>query len=241
MWDYIKYCIASYCNGAPLQYPCLENPMDGGAWWAAVHGVTNSWTQLSSSLSLFTFMHWRRKWQPTPVFLPGESQGLGSLVGCRLQGRTESDNDWSDLAVVVSSICFYSSMLARQSEGLMTFYWSGLYLKLWYFIYCEFFGSGFIFFLILQWNMNYPDDWGCWHLLKSVIVAWLLSYIQLFVTLWTAARQASLSFPISQSLLKFMFIELVILSNRLILFHLFFLSSVFPKLRAFCQQGGHTV
>ena len=34
---------------------------------------------------------WRRKWQPTPVFLPGESQGLGSLVGCRLQGRTESD------------------------------------------------------------------------------------------------------------------------------------------------------
>ena len=36
-------------------------------------------------------MHWRRKWQPTPVFLPGESQGQGSLVGCRLRGRTESD------------------------------------------------------------------------------------------------------------------------------------------------------
>ena len=36
-------------------------------------------------------VHWRRKWQPTPVFLPGESQGLGSLVGCRLWGRTESD------------------------------------------------------------------------------------------------------------------------------------------------------
>ena len=44
-----------------------------------------------TSLSLFTFMHWRRKWQPTPVFLPGESQGWGSLVGCRLWGRTESD------------------------------------------------------------------------------------------------------------------------------------------------------
>ena len=37
-----------------------------------------------TSLSLFTFMHWRRKWQPTPVFLPGESQGRGSLVGCHL-------------------------------------------------------------------------------------------------------------------------------------------------------------
>ena len=43
------------------------------------------------SLSSFTFMHWRRKWQLTPVFLPGESQGQGSLVGCRLWGRTESD------------------------------------------------------------------------------------------------------------------------------------------------------
>ena len=41
-----------------------------------------------TSLSVFTFMHWRRKWQPTPVFLPGESQGRGSLVGCRLWGHT---------------------------------------------------------------------------------------------------------------------------------------------------------
>ena len=45
----------------------------------------------ATSLSLFTFLHWRRKWQPTPVFLPGESQGRGSLVGCSLWGRTESD------------------------------------------------------------------------------------------------------------------------------------------------------
>ena len=45
----------------------------------------------ATSLSLFTFMHWRRKWQPTPMFLPGESQGQGSLVGCHLWGHTESD------------------------------------------------------------------------------------------------------------------------------------------------------
>ena len=45
----------------------------------------------ATSLSLFAFMHWRRKWQPTPVFLPGESQGWQSLVGCHLWGRTESD------------------------------------------------------------------------------------------------------------------------------------------------------
>ena len=75
----------------PLQYSCLENPMGGGAWKAAVHGVAEVGHDLTTSLSLFTFMHWGRKWQPTPVFLPGESQGWGSLVGCRLWGRTESD------------------------------------------------------------------------------------------------------------------------------------------------------
>ena len=45
----------------------------------------------ATSLSLFTFLHWRRKWQPTPVFLPWESHGRGSLVGCCLCGRTESN------------------------------------------------------------------------------------------------------------------------------------------------------
>ena len=50
--------------------------------------VRHDWATL---LSLFTFMHWRRKWQRTPVFLPGESQEWRSLVGCRLWGRTESD------------------------------------------------------------------------------------------------------------------------------------------------------
>ena len=45
----------------------------------------------ANSLSLFTFTHWRRKWQPTPVFLPGESQRRESLVGCRLWSRIESD------------------------------------------------------------------------------------------------------------------------------------------------------
>ena len=67
-----------------------KNTMDRGAWWAAVHGVAKSWTQLSD-FTFTSFMHWRRKWQPTPVFLPGESQGQRSLVGCRLWGHIESD------------------------------------------------------------------------------------------------------------------------------------------------------
>ena len=57
----------------------------------AVHGVAKSQTRLSVFIFTFTFIHWRRKWQPTPVFLPGESQGRGSPVGCHLWGRTESD------------------------------------------------------------------------------------------------------------------------------------------------------
>ena len=72
-------------------HSCLENPMDGGAWKAEVHGVAEGWTRLSDFTFTFYFMHWRRKWQPTLVFLPEESQRRGSLVGCRLWGRTESD------------------------------------------------------------------------------------------------------------------------------------------------------
>ena len=74
-------------NGTPLQYFCLENPMGGGAWWAAVHGVAKSQTRLSNFT--FTFMHWRRKWQPTPVLawrIPGtrEPGGLPSMGSHRV-------------------------------------------------------------------------------------------------------------------------------------------------------------
>ena len=65
-------------NGAPLQYSCLANPMDGGAWWAAVHGVAQSWTRLSGFT--FTFhlpalekemaTHWRIPWTEEPGGLP---------------------------------------------------------------------------------------------------------------------------------------------------------------------------
>ena len=56
-------------------------------------------------------MHWRRKWQPTPVFWPGESQGRGSLVGCHLWGGTESDTTEAAAARLISAVilkCFFS-------------------------------------------------------------------------------------------------------------------------------------
>jgi len=66
--------------------PWTEEP--GGLQSMGSLRVGHNWV---TSLSLFTFMYWRRKWQPTPVFLPGESQGPGSLVGCHLWSHTELD------------------------------------------------------------------------------------------------------------------------------------------------------
>ena len=63
-------------NGTPLQYSCLENPTDGAAWYAKVHGVTKSWTPLSDFTFTFHFHALRRKWQPTTVsFLKNPREG----------------------------------------------------------------------------------------------------------------------------------------------------------------------
>ena len=78
--------MAPHSSTLAWKIPWVEEP--GGLQSMGSLRVGHDW---ATSLSLFSFMHRRRKWQPTPVFLPGESQGRGSLVGCRLWGRTESD------------------------------------------------------------------------------------------------------------------------------------------------------
>ena len=78
--------MAPHSNTLAWKIPWTEEP--GGLQSMGSRRVGHD---CATSLSLFTFMLWRRKWQPTPVFLPGESQGRGSLVGCRLWGHTESD------------------------------------------------------------------------------------------------------------------------------------------------------
>ena len=78
----------------PLQCSCLENPMDGGAWWAAVHGVAKSRTRLSDFTFTFHFSLsciGEGNGNPLQCSMPGESQGRESLVGCCLWGRTETD------------------------------------------------------------------------------------------------------------------------------------------------------
>ena len=78
--------MAPHSSTLAWKIPWTEEP--GGLKSMGLQRVRDDWV---TSLSLFNFMHWRRKWQSTAVFLPGESQGRGSLVGCRLWGRTESD------------------------------------------------------------------------------------------------------------------------------------------------------
>ena len=78
-------------NGNPLQSSCLENPMDGGAWWAAVYGVAKSRTRLSNLTFTFHFHALEKEMATHSSVLAGESQGQQSLVGSRLWGRTELD------------------------------------------------------------------------------------------------------------------------------------------------------
>ena len=82
----LEKAMAPHSSTLAWQIPWMEEP--GRLQSMGSLRVGHNW---ATSLSLFTFMHWRRKWQPTPVFLPGESQGQGSLVGCCLWGRTDSD------------------------------------------------------------------------------------------------------------------------------------------------------
>ena len=82
----IEQLMATHSSTLAWKIPWMEEP--GGLPSMGSHRVRHDW---ATSLSLFTFLHWRRKWQPTPVFLPGESQGRGSLLGCHLWGHTELD------------------------------------------------------------------------------------------------------------------------------------------------------
>ena len=86
----LEKAMAPHSSTLAWKIPWVEEP--GALLSMGSHRVGHDW---ATWLSFFTFMHWRRKWQPTPLFLPGESQGRGSLVGCRLWDCTELDTtEW---------------------------------------------------------------------------------------------------------------------------------------------------
>ena len=103
--------MAPYSSTLAWKIPWTEEPgrLQSMGWQRVGH----YWV---TSLSLFTSMHWKRKWQPTPVFLPGEAQGWGSMVGCRLWGHTVLDTTEVTLAAVAAA----KDSLKYGSDGHIT-------------------------------------------------------------------------------------------------------------------------
>ena len=89
----LEKAMASHSSTLAWKIPWMEEP--GRLQSTGSLRVRHDW---ATSLSLFTFMHWRRKWQPTPVFLPGEIPGTGEPGGLPSMGSYRVGHDWSDLA-----------------------------------------------------------------------------------------------------------------------------------------------
>ena len=86
-------------NGNPLQYFCLESPMDGGAWWAAVHGVAKSWTRLRDFPFTFHFHALEKEMATRSSVLAWRIPGTGEPGGLPSMGSHRVGQDRSDLAI----------------------------------------------------------------------------------------------------------------------------------------------
>ena len=90
-------------NGTPLQYSCLENPMDGETWWAAVHRVAKSWTRLSNFTFTFHFHVLEKEMAPHSSTLAWRIPGTGEPGGLPSMGLHNVGHDWSNLAAAAEA------------------------------------------------------------------------------------------------------------------------------------------
>ena len=90
-------------NGTPLQYSCLENPMDGGAWWAEVHGVAKNRTRLNDFTSTFHFHALEKEMATHSSALAWRILGMGEPGGLPSLGSHRVGHDWSDLAAAAAA------------------------------------------------------------------------------------------------------------------------------------------
>ena len=95
-------CTYGEGNGTPLQYSCLGNPMDGGAWWATVHGVTKSRTRLSDFTFTFHFPALEKEMATHSSVLAWRIPGTGEPGGLLSMGSHRVGHDWSDLAAAAA-------------------------------------------------------------------------------------------------------------------------------------------
>ena len=115
------------CNGTPLQYSCLENPMDGEAWKAAVHGVTEGWTRLSDFTFTFHFHALEKEMATHSSVIAWRIPGTGEPGGLLSMGSHRLGYDWSDLAAAaaaaaVSLEAWLGSQMGCQSRALVLFH-----------------------------------------------------------------------------------------------------------------------
>ena len=109
-------------NGTPLQYSCLENPMDGGAWWAAVHGVTKSWTQLSDFTFIFHFHALEKEMATHSSILAWRIPGTGEPGGLLSMESHRVGHNWSDLAAAAADGTRYHDLSFLSVEFQASFF-----------------------------------------------------------------------------------------------------------------------
>ena len=104
----LKVCIHIYGedNGTPLQYSCLENPVDGRAWWAAVHGVAGSRTRLSDFTLFFHFHALEKEMATHSSVLAWRIPGTAEPGGLPSMGSHRVGHDWSDLAAAAAAYTY---------------------------------------------------------------------------------------------------------------------------------------
>ena len=112
-------------NGTPLQYSCLENPMDGGAWWAAGHGVAKSWIRLSDFTFTFHFHALEKEMATHSSVLAWRILGSGEPGGLSSMGLHRVGHDWSDLAAAAAAAAAFRIWCSIQFSSS----WFSVYLN----------------------------------------------------------------------------------------------------------------
>ena len=133
-WFYLFAVKDGEGNGNPLQYSCLENPMDGGAWWAAVHGVSKSWTGLSDFTLTFHFPALEKEMATHSSVLAWRIPGTGKPRGLTSVGSHRVWHDWGDLAAAVKGLSrVFSSTTIRKHQilGALPPLWSSSHFCTW--------------------------------------------------------------------------------------------------------------
>ena len=147
--NFMSSCLALVCgapgivfgegNSTPLQYSCLENPMGGGAWWAAVHEVAGSWAQLSDFTFTFRFHALEKEMATHSSVLAWRIPGTEEPGGLPSMGSHRVRHDWSNLAAAgCTRHCSGEERLKKRTDPkgnlfcniLFQFYWSFSYMCL---------------------------------------------------------------------------------------------------------------